>query len=179
VIPGVGAFPLAMKRLTELGLAGLIRERAADGVPVLGICLGMQLLFERSEELEQSDGLGLLEGTVTPLQAGGLRVPHIGWNEVSFRRERSPEGGRAGMGTALLEGLPVNGCAFYHVHSLAARPSRPQDVIGTTEYGERFATIVGREAIMGVQFHPEKSSAHGLQMLGNFVAVCAAAPVRA
>jgi glutamine amidotransferase len=179
VIPGVGAFPLAMKRLTELGLAGLIRERAADGVPVLGICLGMQLLFERSEELEQSEGLGLLEGTVTPLQAGGLRVPHIGWNEVSFRPEGGPEGARAGMGMALLEGLPDTGCAFYHVHSLAARPSRPQDVIGTTEYGERFATIVGREAIMGVQFHPEKSSAHGLQMLANFVAVCAAAPVRA
>jgi glutamine amidotransferase len=166
VVPGVGAFPLAMRRLTELGLASLIRDRAAAGVPILGICLGMQLLFERSEELEPTDGLGLLEGAVTKLQTGGLRVPHIGWNEVSFR----PDGG------PLIEGLPAEGCAFYHVHSLAARPSRPQDVVGTTEYGERFATIVGRDAISGVQFHPEKSSAHGLQMLGNFVAVCAAAP---
>jgi imidazole glycerol-phosphate synthase subunit HisH len=169
VIPGVGAFPLAMRRLTDLGLVPLIRDRAAAGIPILGICLGMQLLFERSEELEPTEGLGLLEGIVTPLQTRGLRVPHIGWNEVSFR----PDGGR------LIQGLPAGGCAFYHVHSLAARPARPRDVIGTTEYGERFATIVGREAIMGVQFHPEKSSAYGLQMLANFVAVCAAAPVRA
>jgi glutamine amidotransferase len=168
VVPGVGAFPLAMKRLNELGLAGLIRERAADGVPVLGICLGMQLLFERSDELEPTDGLGLLEGNVSRLQAGDLRVPHIGWNEVSFERP-----------SVLTEGLPQTGCAFYHVHSMAARPSRAQDVIGTTEYGERFATIVARESIMGVQFHPEKSSTHGLKMLGNFVAVCAPAPIRA
>jgi glutamine amidotransferase len=168
VVPGVGAFPLAMKRLNELGLAGLIRERAGEGVPVLGICLGMQLLFEGSDELEPTDGLGLIEGHVAPLQAGGLRVPHIGWNEVLFERP-----------SVLTEGLPPAGCAFYHVHSLAPRPSRPQDVVGTTEYGERFATIVGRDSILGVQFHPEKSSAHGLRMLGNFVAVCSAAPVRA
>jgi imidazole glycerol-phosphate synthase subunit HisH len=168
VVPGVGAFPLAMKRLNELGLAELIRTTAAAGVPVLGICLGMQLLFECSEELERTDGLGLLEGTVTKLQAGGLRVPHIGWNEVEFERP-----------SVLTAGLPQAGCAFYHVHSLAARPSRPEDVVGTTEYGERFATIVGHNAVMGVQFHPEKSSAHGLQMLDNFVALCSAAPVRA
>jgi glutamine amidotransferase len=168
VVPGVGAFPLAMQRLNELGLTGLIRDRAADGVPVLGICLGMQLLFESSEELEPTEGLGLLEGRVTPLDAGGLRVPHIGWNEVTFERS-----------STLTEGLPPAGCAFYHVHSLAARPSRPRDVVGTTEYGERFATVVGRDSIMGVQFHPEKSSAHGLEMLGNFVAVCSTAPVRA
>lgn len=168
VVPGVGAFPLGMKRLRELGLADLIRDRAGSGVPILGICLGMQLLFERSEELEPTEGLGLLEGTVTKLQAGGLRVPHIGWNEVSFERP-----------AALIEGLPPAGCAFYHVHSMAPRPSRPDDVIATTEYGERFATIVGRDSVCGVQFHPEKSSGHGLQMLGNFVAICAAAPARA
>jgi glutamine amidotransferase len=169
IVPGVGAFPLAMQRLGESGIAALIRERAAAGTPVLGICLGMQLLFERSEELEPTDGLGLLEGEVTRLRTGGLRIPHIGWNEVSFAREGDP----------LLAGLPAGGCAFYHVHSLAARPSRSQDIVGTTEYGERFATIVARDSIMGVQFHPEKSSAHGLQMLRNFVAVCAAAPVNA
>jgi len=168
VVPGVGAFPLAMKRLNEQGLAALIRERASDGVPVLGICLGMQLLFEGSDELEPTEGLGLLEGRVTPLDPGGRRVPHIGWNEVAFERP-----------SILTEGLPPAGCAFYHVHSLAARPSRSQDVVGTTEYGERFATIVGRDAILGVQFHPEKSSAHGLQMLGNFVSVCSTAPIRA
>jgi len=168
VIPGVGAFPLAMRRLDEFGLSALIRARAAAGVPVLGLCLGMQLLFERSEEIEPTEGLGLIEGDVTALRAGGLRIPHIGWNDVSFR------------GDALLtDGLPAEGCAFYHVHSFAARPTRPEDVVGTTEYGEAFATIVACDGVMGVQFHPEKSSAHGLQMLGNFARVCGAAPVQA
>jgi glutamine amidotransferase len=168
VIPGVGAFPEAIRRLADLGLATLIREQAAAGTPILGVCLGMQLLFERSEELEPTDGLGLLEGEVRWLKADGLRIPHIGWNDVTFERD-----------SALTAGLPVGGCAFYHVHSLAARPARVQDVIGTTRYGERFATIVGRDSVMGVQFHPEKSSTHGLEMLRNFVGVCAAAPVRA
>jgi glutamine amidotransferase len=169
VIPGVGAFPLAMRRLGEFGLVALIRERAAAGTPILGICLGMQLLFERSEELEPTDGLGLLEGEVTRLQAGGLRIPHIGWNDVEFRHG----------GSALTQGLPETGCAFYHVHSLTARPGRREDVVGTAEYGERFATIVARGAVMGVQFHPEKSSAHGLRMLENFASLCATAPVAA
>jgi imidazole glycerol-phosphate synthase subunit HisH len=162
VVPGVGAFPRAMRNLAELGLASLIRERAASETPLLGICLGMQLLFERSEELEATDGLALLEGEVTRLQTGGLRVPHIGWNEVSFERP-----------CALTTGLPVGGCAFYHVHSYAPRPSRSEDVVGTAEYGEPFATMVARGSIVGVQFHPEKSSGHGLRVLQNFVAVCA------
>lgn len=169
VVPGVGAFPLAMHNLRELGLAELLHERAGHGIPLLGICLGMQLLFERSEELEPADGLGLLAGQVRRLDSGGLRLPHIGWNEVSFER-RSP----------LLVGLPPDGCPFYHVHSLVARPSEPADVVGRAEYGEPFATIVGRGLVFGVQFHPEKSSAHGLRMLESFTAVCAeqAAPAR-
>jgi glutamine amidotransferase len=162
VVPGVGAFPRAMQNLNKLGLASLIRDRASSGTPLLGICLGMQLLFERSRELGTTDGLGLLEGEVTRLQAGGLRVPHIGWNEVSFERR-----------CQLTRGLPERGCAFYHVHSLVPRPSRPEDIVGTTEYGERFATIVARGSILGVQFHPEKSSAHGLRVLRNFVSLCA------
>ena len=162
VLPGVGAFPLAMRNLRELGLAELIHARAEDGVPLLGICLGMQLLFESSQELERTEGLGLIPGEVTLLQTGGLRVPHIGWNEVRFER-RSP----------LTEGLPADGCAFYHVHSFAPRPSERADVVGSTEYGERFATIVERGRVFGVQFHPEKSSADGLRLLENFVATCA------
>ncbi len=165
VVPGVGAFPLAMRNLRELGLDGLIRDRAGDGVPILGICLGMQLLFERSEELERADGLGLLRGEVTPLQTAGLRVPHIGWNEVRFERE-----------SLLTDGLPREGRPFYHVHSFAARPGDPGDLVGTTEYGERFATIVAHELVLGVQFHPEKSSADGLRMLDNFVELCARRP---
>ncbi len=162
VIPGVGAFPRAMRNLSELDLIEPIRERAAEGTPVLGICLGMQLLFDRSEELTSVEGLGLIEGEVSVLHTDGLRIPHIGWSEVSFERP-----------SALTEKLPESGCAFYHVHSLAARPRRPADVIGTTEYGERFAAIVARGSVMGVQFHPEKSSTHGLRMLENFVSLCA------
>jgi glutamine amidotransferase len=160
VVPGVGAFPHGMRNLTELGLDERIRAVAEAGTPVLGICLGMQLLFDRSQEHELTDGLGLLAGQVSPLQAGELRIPHIGWNDVRFKRP-SP----------LTAGLPSGSCAFYHVHSLAARPEDPTDVIATTEYGERFATIVGHGNVFGVQFHPEKSSRDGLALLGNFVAL--------
>lgn len=162
VLPGVGAFPLAMRNLSELGLADLIRARVGQGAPLLGICLGMQLLFEFSEELEATEGLGLIPGEVTRLDTGGLRVPHIGWNEVRFEHP-----------SLLTEALPRAGTAFYHVHSLAARPTSAGDVVGTTEYGERFATIVARENVFGVQFHPEKSSTDGLRLLRNFVVLCA------
>ena len=160
VVPGVGAFGVAMRNLQEFGLAELLRERAHEGVPVLGICLGMQLLFEQSEELGHTAGLGLLRGDVTRLGTAGLRVPHIGWNEVSFDQE-SPL--TSGLGDSR---------SFYHVHSFAARPRDVGDIVGTTEYGERFATIVARDNVFGVQFHPEKSSAGGLSLLGNFVNVC-------
>jgi imidazole glycerol-phosphate synthase subunit HisH len=160
-VPGVGAFPLAMRNLRELGLDELIRVEVERGTPLLGICLGMQLLFDRAEELEPTEGLGLIGGVVTRLRTGGLRVPHIGWNEVSFQRP-SP----------LSAGLPDRGASFYHVHSFAARPSDADDVIGTTEYGETFATIVGHGLVFGVQFHPEKSSAYGLKMLESFLGVC-------
>ena len=163
VVPGVGAFPEAMKRLGELRLSEPIRERVRDGVPVLGICLGMQLLFERSRELGDTAGLGLIAGEVTWLKPGGLPVPHIGWSEVELVAP-SP----------LTEGIPPSGRAFYHVHSLAARPQCAEDVIGVCEYGERFATIVGRGAVFGVQFHPEKSSAGGLALLDRFIRLCAA-----
>jgi imidazole glycerol-phosphate synthase subunit HisH len=163
VVPGVGAFPQAMHNLGALGLDDLIRELAATGRPVLGICLGMQLLFERSDELEPVEGLGLIAGEVTRLATGGLRIPHIGWNEVSFERA-----------CVLTAGLPAEGCPFYHVHSLAARPHDPADVVATTGYGERFATIVAHDNVFGVQFHPEKSSADGLTLLRNFVRLCGA-----
>ena len=163
VLPGVGAFPEAMRRLGRLGLDELIRERAAAGVPVLGICLGMQLLFESSDEHEGASGLGLLSGTVTRLRAQGLKVPHIGWNRVTFTRP------------SLLTGGLGDAASFYHVHGYACRPEEESDVVGRGEYGERFVSIVQRGNVMGAQFHPEKSSLDGLTLLRNFVGVRVAA----
>jgi imidazole glycerol-phosphate synthase subunit HisH len=157
VVPGVGAFPEAMRRFRAAGLDELIRERADAGVPVLGLCLGMQLLFETSAEHEGATGLGLLPGRVTALRAP--HVPHIGWNLVTFERP-----------SALTDGLG-DAAAFYHVHSLAPEPANPDDVVGRGEYGGRFVSIVERGNVMGVQFHPEKSSRDGLALLRNFVSV--------
>jgi glutamine amidotransferase len=161
VVPGVGAFPQGMRNLVRLGLDDQIRDAARSGKPVLGICLGMQLLFGRSQEHELTEGLGLIPGEVSRLRSDGLRIPHIGWNEVTFQRP-SP----------LTAALPAAGAAFYHVHSLAARPRDAADVVAVTEYGERFATIVARGNVYGVQFHPEKSSGDGLRLLRGFVGMC-------
>jgi imidazole glycerol-phosphate synthase subunit HisH len=161
VVPGVGAFPEAMRRFRAAGLDELIRERAEAGLPVLGLCLGMQLLFDSSDEHEGAAGLGLLPGRVTALRAP--RVPHIGWNLVTFERP-----------SALTEGLG-DAAAFYHVHSLAPEPAVPDDIVGRGEYGERFVSIIERGNVMGVQFHPEKSSRDGLALLRNFTRVGVAA----
>jgi imidazole glycerol-phosphate synthase subunit HisH len=156
VVPGVGAFPQAMDELRARRLDKLVQRRAAEGVPVLGICLGMQLLFEASEEHDGAEGLGLLPGTVRYLRAP--KLPHIGWNLVEWERD-SP----------LNEGL-AGARAFYHVHSLAPQT---EAVLGWGEYGERFATVVGHDNVFGVQFHPEKSSADGLALLANFTRLAA------
>jgi glutamine amidotransferase len=158
VLPGVGAFPKAMRAVRERGLDELVEERLAAGVPILGICLGMQLLFERSAELGGADGLGLLPGEVRPLDAPGLKVPQIGWNEVAWRRP-SP----------LSEGLPDR-VAFYHVHSFAPAAANGV-VLGTADYGSEFVSAVGRDGVYGVQFHPEKSGPDGLALLRNFTAL--------
>jgi glutamine amidotransferase len=158
ILPGVGAFPEAMRNLARTGLGDVIAELTQ---PLLGICLGMQLLFESSTEHEGARGLGRLPGTVTALRSP--RLPHIGWNLVHFERP-----------SALTEGLPGE-AAFYHVHSFACRPAEPSDVVGTSEYGERFVSVVERGNVMAVQFHPEKSSRDGLALLRNFARLAAVA----
>jgi imidazole glycerol-phosphate synthase subunit HisH len=162
VLPGVGAFPKAMQEVERLGLGQLLRERVEAGAPVLGLCLGMQLLFESSTELGGAAGIGLLPGRVEALDARGLKVPQIGWNPVSWRRP-----------TALNEGLSEP-CAFYHVHSYAVSSANEDDVLGTADYGSDFVSAVARPPLYGVQFHPEKSGPDGLRLLGNFVRSCVA-----
>ncbi len=160
VLPGVGAFPAGMAAIRAAGLDELLHERAEAGVPLIGLCLGMQLLFEGSEEHDGAAGLGLLAGTVRRLNAPGLKLPHIGWSELRWLRE-----------TPLSEGLP-NPAYLYHVHSFAVRPADPDVVLATADYGEPFAAIVGAGNVFGTQSHPEKSSAHGLALLGNFTRLC-------
>ena len=159
VLPGVGAFPKAMEAVRRLGLDELVRERVDAGVPVLGICLGMQLLFESSSELGGADGIGLVTGAVEPLEAGDLKVPQIGWNEVAWRPEKQ-----------LATGLGAR-TAMYHVHSFAPRPADPDVIAGMATYGTDFVSAIERDNLFGVQFHPEKSSRDGLQLLRNFVNV--------
>jgi glutamine amidotransferase len=160
ILPGVGAFPRAMDRVREIGLDDLIAGRIEAGVPVLGICLGMQLLFESSVENEGAAGLSLLGGVVGPLEANGYKVPHIGWSPVRWEHSSS-----------LTDGLGEE-TPFYFVHSFAPRPAAPGDVLGTAAYGERFTCAVERPPLYGVQFHPEKSSSAGLRLLGNFIRIC-------
>ena len=136
-------------------------------MPVLGICLGFQLLFESSTELGGAAGLGLVEGKVTPLEAPGLKVPHIGWEPM--RLEARSE---------LTEGIDDE-TPFYFVHSFAPRPRRAEDLLGTAIHGERFACAIARPPIYGVQFHPEKSSRAGLALLANFAAICSSVAVAA
>jgi glutamine amidotransferase len=166
LLPGVGAFPAAMATIRELGLDGLLRELATAGVPLFGSCMGMQLLFERSEEHGGAEGLGLLRGVVRRLRAPGLKLPHIGWSAVRWER-----GARTSQ---LCADLPEP-AFLYHVHSFVADPRDADVVLGSAEYGERFPAVVGRGNVFGAQSHPEKSSTHGLALLGNFVAICARA----
>jgi imidazole glycerol-phosphate synthase subunit HisH len=163
ILPGVGAFPKAMAGVRELGLDELIAERRDAGVPILGICLGLQLLFDSTTELGGAEGLGLLPGKVDRLDSPGLKVPHIGWSPVRWEKD-SPL-------TAGIDSLTP----FYLVHSFAPQPTA-NDLLGTAAYGTRFACAAARDNVFGVQFHPEKSSAAGLRLLANFAGICASVP---
>jgi imidazole glycerol-phosphate synthase subunit HisH len=162
ILPGVGAFPAAMARIRERRFDAMLRDWVAADRPVLGICLGAQLVFESSTELGGAEGLGLLPGEVTALRAPRLKLPHIGWEPVRWERESE-------LATGIDEGTP-----FYFVHSYAPRPAREGDVLGTAAHGERFACALAHPPVYGAQFHPEKSSAAGLRILANFTEICAA-----
>jgi glutamine amidotransferase len=150
-----------MERVRALGFDRLISDAVATGAPVLGVCLGMQLLFERSSELGGTEGIGALGGEVRQLDAPGLKIPHIGWEPVRWRRP-SP----------LAEGIE-DGTPFYFVHSFAPVPAAEDDVLATAAHGTEFVCAVERERVWGFQCHPEKSSSAGLRLYENFVRVCA------
>ncbi|MCC6563345.1 imidazole glycerol phosphate synthase subunit HisH [Candidatus Uhrbacteria bacterium] len=158
ILPGVGAFGDGMKAIRERGLDKVMADEIANGKPLLGICLGMQLLASKGEEGGLHDGLGFIPGTVKRLSAGELRIPHVGWNDVTPK-----------TGEALFTGTEPN--IFYFVHSFALAADDASDVIATCDYGAPFVAAVRREKVMGVQFHPEKSQASGLRVLKNFLSI--------
>ena len=155
VLPGVGAFAACMQALSERGFDELVRERVKEGTPLLGVCVGMQMLFEESEEFGTTPGLSFLGGRVRRF-AGDLVVPQVGWNQISQRAKHPLFGGIADQ------------AFFYFVHSYYCEASDVQMVIGQTDYGVTYASVVAHDNVCGVQFHPEKSQAAGLRLLANF-----------
>jgi len=159
VLPGVGAFAACMKELASRGFDGLVRKRVQEGTPLLGVCVGMQMLFEESEEFGKTNGLGLLKGRARRFPAdlpGDLVVPQVGWNQL---RQRAVH--------PLLADIPDN-AFFYFVHSYFCEADDRSVVVGETDYGGCYASVVAQGNVSGVQFHPEKSQAAGLQLLANF-----------
>ncbi len=159
ILPGVGAFWRAMENLRKSDLVKVVLETARNSKPLLGICLGMQMLFDESDEHGRHEGLGIIPGKVT-LFAPGLKIPHMGWNEVKHG-EPSP----------LFESVE-NEAFFYFAHSYYVAPDEPAAVIGSTDYGATFASAVQKDNVFGVQFHPERSGPVGLKLLENFCGLC-------
>ena len=164
LVPGVGNFGQGSRTLRETGLGPAVRDAARAGRPVMGICLGLQLLFERSEEAGEAEGIGLLPGRVRRFVTT-LHVPHVGWARVDLTE--------AGRRHALLAPLFRDGPRFYyHVHSYHPADVPDADVLGTGEYGEVFPTLVGEANVVGAQFHPEKSQRAGIELLDAFARWC-------
>ncbi len=164
VLPGVGAFRDAIAAIRQHDLAGPIGDHIAADRPFLGICLGLQLLFDVSYEEGQFEGLGIVPGEVVRFRSQpGLRIPHMGWNEV----RRGTEGGDRGSGIRLFERIP-EGSHFYFVHSYHVVPKDESVIAGVTDHGGEFVSVIARGRMAATQFHPEKSQTHGLQLLQNF-----------
>ncbi|GGG08567.1 imidazole glycerol phosphate synthase subunit HisH [Paenibacillus albidus] len=158
ILPGVGAFGDAMAHLRESGLASVVKQAAAGDQPLLGICLGMQLLFSRGEEHGIHEGLDILPGSVVRFAPrDAYKVPHMGWNKLEFRQPQSP----------LLQGLEEG--HVYFVHSYHAEVEQESDLLAVTDYGHPVTAVVGRGKVFGMQFHPEKSGELGMKLLGNFL----------
>lgn len=156
VLPGVGAFGDGMKGLRERKLDAVVKEVVARGTPLLGICVGMQVLFESSDEMGEHEGLGVLRGQVTKFKSAELKIPQTGWNQIEPCRE-----------SILFRDLPKGSFAYFnHSYYCVAQPA---DTLATTDYGGAYTSIVGRGCIYGIQFHPEKSQSVGLTLLRNFV----------
>ncbi len=158
VLPGVGAFADAMAALRERGIDALLKEEAAAGKPIMGICLGMQVLFQKSYEYGEHEGLGLLQGEVIPMQgniSADLKIPHIGWNALEIKKQ-----------SALLQGV-TSGDYVYFVHSFYAS-NCDSSIIATTDYGAQITAAVQKGNVMGCQFHPEKSGDVGMKILRAF-----------
>ncbi|MFK7805892.1 MAG: imidazole glycerol phosphate synthase subunit HisH [Anaerolineae bacterium] len=159
VLPGVGAFGSGMEAVRKLGLESAVKERVAAGVPLLGICVGMQFLFESSDEMGNHTGLGLIPGDVTRFEPVDPtnKVPHMGWNQVKHDENHW-----------LMAGVPA-GSYVYFVHSYYCRPTNPANTIASTDYEDDFCAVVSHENVYGIQFHPEKSQKHGLRILQNYI----------
>ena len=158
VLPGVGAFGDAMDNLRELNLVEPLRTAAASGKPFLGICLGMQLLCDSSEEHGEHEGLGIIPGQVIRFE-NGLKVPHMGWNDLAWASDHP-----------LFEEMEPG--YVYFVHSYHVLPTNPRHVLATTDYGHPVSAIIGHDQVIGMQFHPEKSGALGMALLARFVKMC-------
>ncbi len=168
ILPGVGTFGDAMGRLRQYGLDTVIREVAEKGTPFLGICLGLQLLFERSDEAPGVPGLGILKGEILRIpETPGLKIPHMGWNDLTFPERRGKEDGGRGRLFAGLDEHPY----VYFVHSYYLKAKDPSIVTAATEYGTLIHASVEQGNVFACQFHPEKSSDVGLEILKNFLAV--------
>lgn len=164
ILPGVGSFADGMAHLDQHGWSAALRARAQRGTPLLGICLGMQLLATCGSERGEHAGLGLIPGRVTRLDLMGCqaRIPHVGWNDIKVTAAADNAAGR------LFEGI-ADGTDFYFVHSFAFEAERPDDVLASVDYGIEVAAAVGRGHVAGTQFHPEKSSKAGFRILKNFL----------
>jgi glutamine amidotransferase len=164
VLPGVGAFGAGIHALRERDLDSAVKTAVANGIPLLGICLGMQFLFEESDEMGQHEGLGLIPGHVTRFNfvgeenlGGSYKVPHMGWNQIEYDHAHP-----------LLKDVP-SGSHTYFVHSYYCVPTHKEDIVAITQYGLQFTSIVSRDNVHGIQFHPEKSQKRGLQLIKNYL----------